>query len=60
MPCGQQVKKYPYSGVRNFTNEIALYTHLNIFNREAIDVFFAARVAREKGLRLSASVSRLK
>jgi hypothetical protein len=32
---------------------------INIFNRAAIGVFFAARVARQKGLRSSASVSRL-
>jgi hypothetical protein len=29
---------------------MVLYEHLNIINRAAIDEFFAARVARQKGL----------
>ena len=31
-----------------------LYRHFNKIDREAIDEFFAARVARQKGLRASA------
>jgi hypothetical protein len=36
-----------------------LCRHVNFINREAIDVFFAGRVGRQKGLRSSAWVSRL-
>jgi hypothetical protein len=35
---------------------VNFYQHINENNRAAIDVFFAARVARQKGLRLSAFV----
>jgi hypothetical protein len=41
---------------------VNLCRHINIINHatRVIDVFFAARVARQKGLRPSAWVSRLK
>ena len=46
--------------MENINSTINLYRHIKKNNRVAIDVFFAARVARQKGLRTSALVSRLR
>jgi hypothetical protein len=55
MPCGQQFFLVTiwqlYTEISNTSSGT-----LKVLNREAIDVFFAARVTRQKGLRLSASV----
>ena len=42
------------SAVEDIKSTINVHRHINKNNRVAIDVFFAARVARQKGLRLSA------
>jgi hypothetical protein len=48
------LKRCPYSAMENNNNIMNLFRHNNINNRAAIDVFFAARVERQKGPRKSA------
>jgi hypothetical protein len=46
-PAGKQVlKRCLYSAMEDINSAMILYRHNNKNNRAAIDVFFAARVAR--------------
>jgi hypothetical protein len=62
MPFGQTgFRKEALSKSSRFCGLMALNRHINIINHatRVIDVFFAGRVGRQKGLRSSAWVSRL-
>jgi hypothetical protein len=62
MPCGQTgFRKEALSKSSRFYSQIVLDRHINKNNHatRVIDVFFAGRVGRQKGLRSSAWVSRL-